>query len=42
MLISYVLMDYRTAFIFVDEGYSTPEVPAWAIKVVLRAEDILE
>ena len=34
--------DYRTAFIFVDEGYSTPEVPAWAIKVVLRAEDIQE
>ena len=34
--------DYKTAFIFVDEGYSTPEVPAWAMKVVLRAEDIQE
>ena len=34
--------DYRTAFIFVDEGYSTPEVPKWAMKVVLRQEDIQE
>ena len=34
--------DYRTAFIFIDEGYSTPEVPAWAMKVVLRTEDIQE
>ena len=34
--------EYRTAFIFVDEGYSTPEVPKWAMKVVLREEDIQE
>jgi hypothetical protein len=34
--------DYRTAFIFVDDGYSIPEVPAWAMKVVLRTEDIQE
>ena len=33
---------YRTAFIFVDDGYSAPEVPAWAMKVLLRAEDIQE
>ena len=33
---------YRTAFIFVDEGYSIPEVPPWAMKAVLRSEDIQE
>lgn len=33
---------YRTAFVFVDDGSSIPEVPQWAIKVVLRAEDIQE
>ena len=33
---------YRTAFIFVEDGYSAPEVPAWAMKVLLRAEDIQE
>ena len=34
--------EYRTAFIFVDDGYSIPEVPAWAMKIVLRTEDIQE
>ena len=34
--------EYRAAFIFLDDGYSTPDVPAWAMKVVLRDEDIQE
>ena len=34
--------DYKTAFIFVDEGYSTPDVPVWAMKVVLQAEELQE
>lgn len=32
---------YDTAFVFVDENYEIPEVPPWAIKLVLRKEDIL-
>ena len=31
---------YDTAFVFVDEGYDVPEVPAWAIKLVLKREEI--
>lgn len=31
---------YDTAFVFVDEGYDVPEVPAWAIKLVLRRDEI--
>ena len=31
---------YDTAFVFVDEGYNVPEVPAWAIKLVLRRDEI--
>lgn len=27
---------YRTAFVFVESGYNVPEVPVWAMKVVLR------
>ena len=34
--------EYRTAFIFIDEGYSTPDVPVWAMKVVLQAEELQE
>ena len=30
---------YDTAFVFV-EGYDVPEVPAWAIKLVLRRDEI--
>ena len=32
--------DYQTAFVFVQEGYSIPEVPIWAIRLVLDADDI--
>lgn len=33
---------YTTAFLFVEEGYEIPEVPPWAIKLVLQHEDIIE
>lgn len=32
--------DYQTAFVFIEEGYSIPEVPVWAIRLVLQEEDI--
>lgn len=31
---------YRTAFVFVDDGVSIPEVPTWAIRLVLPMEDL--
>lgn len=34
--------DYTTAFVFVRNGYEIPEVPPWAIKLVLQHEDIVE
>ena len=32
--------DYETAFVFVEEGFSIPEVPPWAIRLVLPEDDI--
>lgn len=32
--------DYPTAFVFVNEGYEIPEVPPWAIRLVLEPEEI--
>lgn len=32
--------DYETAFVFVDEGYHTPDVPPWVIKLVLQKNEI--
>ncbi len=32
--------DYDTAFVFVDDEFNNPEVPAWAIKLVLQKEEI--
>lgn len=32
--------DYQTAFVFVEEGFSIPEVPVWAIRLVLQEEDV--
>jgi len=32
--------EYRSAFVFVGDGIGTPEVPPWAIKLVLSQEDI--
>ena len=32
---------YRTAFVFVESGYNVPEVPVWAMKVILQPEELL-
>ena len=32
--------DYQTAFVFLDDDYRDPEVPPWAIKLVLQDEEI--
>ena len=32
--------EYKTAIIYLEENYQNPEVPAWAIKLVLRPEEI--
>ena len=31
---------YKTAFVFVESGYNVPEVPVWAMKVVLRPDEL--
>ena len=33
---------YNTAFVFVEDTYETPEVPVWAIKLVLSPNEIIE
>ncbi len=33
---------YETAFVFVDDDLEDPKVPPWAIRLVLRKEDLLE
>lgn len=32
--------DYETAFVFIDDGQNNYNVPPWAIKLVLRSEEI--
>ena len=32
--------DYETAFLFIQEGFSIPEVPPWAIRLVLGEDEI--
>ena len=32
--------DYDTAFVFVDDEYNNPDVPPWAIKLVLQKDEI--
>ena len=32
--------DYDTAFVFVEDEYNNPEVPAWAIRLVLQKDEI--
>ena len=32
--------DYHTAFVFIDDGYNNPDVPVWAIKLILQSEEI--
>ena len=31
---------YKTAFVFVQDGYEIPEVPVWAIKLVLQRDEL--
>ena len=31
---------YDTAFVFIDESYNNYEVPSWAMKLVLRKDEI--
>ena len=33
---------YRTAFVFVDDGYHLPAVPVWAIRVLLQQDELHE
>ena len=32
--------DYQTAFVFIDDDYNNPDVPPWAIKLVLQKDEI--
>ena len=32
--------DYQTAFVFIEEGFSIPKVPSWAIRLVLQEDEI--
>lgn len=32
--------DYNTAFVFIDDEYNNPDVPVWAIKLVLQKNEI--
>lgn len=31
---------YDTAFVFIDDEYEQPEIPVWAIKLVLAKDEI--
>ena len=31
--------NYDTAFVFLEDDYDKPQIPPWAIKLVLPAED---
>lgn len=33
---------YKTAFVFVDDGYNLPAVPVWAIRVLLQQDELRE
>lgn len=32
--------DYHTAFVFIDDDYNNPDVPVWAIKLILQKDEI--
>ena len=32
--------DYNTAFVYIDDNYNNPDVPVWAIKLVLQSDEI--
>ena len=31
---------YQTTFVYINDGYENPDVPVWAIKLVLESEDL--
>ena len=31
---------YKTAFIFIDDDYNNPDVPVWAIKLILQSKEV--
>ena len=33
---------YQTAFVYLDDGFNNPNVPPWAIRLVLKKEDLLQ
>ena len=33
-------LDYHTAFVFIEDDYGDPDVPVWAIKLVLQSDEI--
>lgn len=37
-----VMPEYESAFIFVDQGREPPEVPVWAMKLILTSDEIYE
>ncbi|MCD7864773.1 MAG: VWA-like domain-containing protein [Clostridiales bacterium] len=32
--------DYETAFVFIEDGFSIPDIPSWAIRLVLREDEL--
>ena len=32
--------EYETAFVFIDDEYTHPDVPSWAIKLVMQSDEI--
>ena len=34
--------EYETAFVFIKDSYWNPEVPSWAIKLVLEDSEVME
>ncbi|MBO5461040.1 MAG: metallopeptidase [Ruminococcus sp.] len=37
-----MMPDYETAFVFVDQGRQPPDVPVWAMKLILTSAEIYE
>ena len=37
---NYVIPYYDTAFVFIDDEYNNPDVPVWAMKLVLQKDEI--
>ena len=33
---------YNTAFVFIEDDYEIPEVPVWAIKLILQSKEVMD